>query len=222
MMRWVVIAGGLALGFAGAPVRAQTTTLLHLSASGSVATEPDELVADLIAQNTAPSAATAQRQVNGLVADAMKSAAAVAGVTAKAAGYGVMPVDEKRTAWRAQQVVDLRSGDGPALLDLVGRLQAHGLMVDSLDWQISAPKRLQAHEAATTAALKALQAQAALAAAALGLQVDHVQDVRLDDSGVGPRPLMRAMMVSPVPLPTATAAQEDVTAQVSADVVLRR
>ncbi len=225
MMRWVVVAGGLALGFAAAPVQAQTTTpttLLHLSATGSVSAAPDVLVAYLASQSTAPTAAAAQRRVNAMVAEATKTAAGVAGMDAKAVGYAVNPADERRSAWTAQQTLDLRSADGPALLDLVGILQAHGLVTASLDWQLSAAKRQQAHDAATVAALKALQARAAAAASALGLQVDHLQEVRLDDSGIGPRPLMRAMAASPAAAPQATAAAEDVTAAVSADVVLRR
>jgi uncharacterized protein YggE len=222
MARWTVIACGLALVLFGPrPGHAQTTTLLHLSAAGTVAADPDELVADLAAQNTQASAAAAQRRVNGMVAEAMKVAASVAGVDAKAAGYAVTPTDEKRVAWTAQQTVDLRSADGPALLDLVGTLQGRGLVVESLDWQLSAAKRLAAHETATEAALKALQTRAAAAAAVLGMQVDHIQEVRLDDSGIGPRPFMRAM-ASGGTAPQATAAREDVTATVSADIVLRR
>ncbi len=39
-------------------------TVLHLSADGSVQEAPDQLVADLIARSTSPSAATAQRHGN--------------------------------------------------------------------------------------------------------------------------------------------------------------
>jgi uncharacterized protein YggE len=228
VVRWAKAACGLALVFGAIPAHAQTPpqppTLLHLSATRSVSTDPDELVADLTAQSMSASPAAAQRQVNGLVASAMKLAATVPNVTAKAIDYSVDRADDKRMTWQAQQTVDLRSADGPALLDLVGKLQADGLVVNSLEWQISTEKQLQTHDAAMALALKALQAQAAKAAAALGLHVDHIQDVRLDHSEpVMPRPVMMAgkMAFGGAPAPQATAARQDVTASVSADIVLR-
>jgi predicted secreted protein len=227
MARWIKAACGLAFALGAVPAYAQApaqpATLLHLSATRSVSIDPDELVAGLTAQNTSPSPAAAQRQVNGMVASAMKLAAAVPGVAAKAVDYSVDRADEKRGTWIAQQTVDLRGTDGPALLDLVGKLQANGLVVSTLDWQISAEKQLRAHDAAMDLALKALQERAATAAAALGMQVDHVQDVRLDDADPNPpRPMTAAKMAFSVPAPQATAARADVRASVSADIVLRR
>ncbi len=64
--------------------------------------------------------------------------------------------------------------------------------------------------------------RAAAAAAALGLHVDHLREVRLDGPVLVPRPLggMMAMAARAVP-PQATAAPAEVTVEVSADVVLR-
>jgi uncharacterized protein YggE len=61
------------------------------------------------------------------------------------------------------------------------------------------------------------------AAATLGLQVDHVQEVRLDGPNDRPRPPfpMMAMAGRAMPAPQATAAPEEVTAEVSADYVLK-
>ena len=198
-------------------------TMLHLSATGSVLASPDQLVADLVAQVTSPSAAAAQRHVNGMIGDGLKAAQAVAGVDARAIGYSVSPNDDKRVSWTAQQTLELRGSDGPALLDLAGKLQGQGLAAASLDWQLSPSLRRKAHDDATTAALKELQARAASAAATLGLKIDHLQDVRLDAAEFQPRrPMgMMAMAARAMPPPQATAAPEDVTADVSADVVLR-
>ncbi len=208
------------------PAVAQTTsqeTILHLSATGLVQIVPDQLAAELVARSTSASAATAQRQVNGLMADGMKMGQAVAGVDARAVGYSVAPGDDRRATWIAQQTLELRAADGPALLDLAGKLQEHGLALASLDWQPSPALRRKAHEEATTAALKELQAETASAAATLGLHVDHLQDVRLDEASFQPRrgvPMMAVSRMSSPP-PQASAAPEEVTAQVSADVLLR-
>ncbi len=151
----------------------------------------------------------------------MKAAQAVAGVEARATNYSVAPGDDKQATWTAQQTLELRDSDGPVLLDLVGHLQKRGLTASSIDWQLSPALRRKAHDQAMTAALQDLQAHAASAAATLGLQVDHLQDVRLDAAGFqAPRPMpmmgMRAMTA-----PQATATPEDVEADVAADVLLR-
>ena len=129
----------------------------------------------------------------------MKAARGVAGVEARAIGYSVSPSDDKRPTWTAQQTLELRGSDGPAL-------------------------RRKAHDAATTAALKELQERAASAAATLGLHVRFLRDVRLDEPDLvahGPFRVMglaaRAMVAPP---PQATATPEDVTAEAAADVVL--
>lgn len=199
------------------------TTLLHLSAAGTVQVAPDQLVADLVASSTSASAAAAQRHVNGLVADGMKAAGAVIGIEARATGYSVSPTDEKHAAWIAQQTIELRGADGPALSDLAGRLQEHGLVMVSLDWQLSPPLRARAHNEATTRAIRELQARAASAARTLGLRIDHLRDVQLDGPEFQPRPRvpMMAMARMSAPSPQATATPEEVDATVTAEVLLR-
>jgi uncharacterized protein len=197
-------------------------TLLHLSAGGSAQADPDQLVADLLAQDTSPSAADAQRRVNALVALGMQAARSASVVEARAMGYEVSPADEKRTRWFAQQTLELRSTDGPTLLDLTGRLQQQGFLTASLNWQLSPALRRKAYAEATAIALKALLEQAASAAATLGLHVDHLKDVQLQPREPRPiRPMMAMAAKASEPAPQATAAPEDVTAEVSAEVVLR-
>jgi uncharacterized protein YggE len=205
------------------PTPPGNSTVVHLSATGSVQTAPDELVADLVAQATSPSAAAAQRRVNTLIEAGMKTVRGVAGLDARAIDYSVGPVDDKHTSWSAQQTLELRGADGPALLDVAGKLQASGFTMGSLGWQLSPALHLKAHDEATTAALKALMERVKAAASTLGLQVDHVQQVTLDGPPSQPRqpvPMM-AMAVRAIPAPQATAAPEDVTAEVSADYVLK-
>ena len=123
-----------------------------------------------------------------------------------------------------RQTLELHGSDGPALLDLAGRLQQDGLAAASLDWQLSPTLRRRAHEEATTAVLKDLQVRAAAAAATLGLKVDHLRDVMLDAPEFQPRrpfPMM-ALEARAAPPPQVTAAPEDVTANVSAEIVPRR
>jgi uncharacterized protein len=229
MLRMKIVAAAVLLigcGYANAQPGPQPTppggsTILHLSASASVPASPDQLVVNLVAQSTLPLAAAAQRRVNALIAEGMQAAHNMAGVEARAVGYSVTPTDEKRSMWNAQQTLQLRGPDGQSLLDLAGRLQERGLIAASLDWQLSPALRRKAHDEATTEALKELQARAAAAATTLGLHVDHATDVRLDIPVYQPRPSFSVMAARGAPPPQATALPEDVTADVSADVVLR-
>jgi uncharacterized protein len=208
-------------GYAQAqPVSGRETTMLHLSVSASVPASPDQLVAGLVAESTSHSVAEAQRRVNALIAEGMQAARGVAGVEARAAGYSVFPTDGKRTEWTAQQTLELRGADGPALLDLAGRLQERGLAAASLEWRLSPALRRLVHDEATTAALKELQARADAVATTLGLHVDHAADIRLDNPVFQPRAAF-SMAARAAPPPQATAGPEDVTATVSADVMLR-
>lgn len=217
-----LLAGAPCLTLAQQGPAPKAETLLHLSASGSVQVAPDQLVADLIAQDTSPSAADAQRRVNALVAQGMQAARAVSGVDSRAIGYEVLPADEKRAKWFAQQTLELRSAEGPVLLDLANRLQQWGFVTASLDWRLSPGLRRKAYAEAMTAALKAMQEQAASAATTLGLHLDYLKDVQLQPREFGPvRPMMAMAARVGAPAPQATAAPEDVTAEVSAEVVLR-
>ncbi len=195
-------------------------TMLHLSATGTVHSAPDVLVADMIALNVAPGAAAAQRAVNAMIAAGLQAAQA-AHIEARALDYAVGPADDKNRGWSAQQTLTLQGGDAPRLLDLVGTLQQRGFATASLAWQLSPALRQQAMDEATKAALTALQARAAAAAAVLGLHVDHMSDVRLDDAGLAPRIPMMMAAVRSAPPPQATAAPEAVSETASADIVLR-
>lgn len=209
------------LGTAGAAMaQSAPSTLLHLSATASEQVTPDRLVAELLAQATAASPAEAQRRVNALMAEGMKTAQAAAGVQARATGYSAGPADDKRSGWTAQQTLHVEGAQDAPLLDLVGALQQKGFVVAVLDWQVSPSLYRRTHEQAETEALKTLQARAASAAATLGLRVDHLQDVRLDGPMFQPRGMVMAAKAAPAP--QATQAPEEVTAQVSADVVLLR
>ena len=208
-------------------------TRLHLSAEGSVSEPPDMLVGDLTAEATSPSAVEAQRKVNAMMAQGIKEARAVGGIEARALDYAVNQVDldagsiaiqphPRRMGWTAQQTLEVRGKDGERLLSLVGKLQDEGLATASLDWQLSPERAREARDGAMVDALQALQMRAAKAAQALGLNVERLQDVRVDLPESMPIRPMMVMRAKAAPAPQATAAPQDVTSQVSADIVLAR
>lgn len=201
-------------------------SMLHLGASEFVRVTPDTLVADLVAVGVSTSPVMAQRHVTTMMASAAKLVTGVAGITTAFLDYSVSFSDERPPRWTAQQTLEVRGADSERLLDLVAQLQAAGLVASNLAWQISDEKHNQAYDEALGMALKKLRARANLAAQEVGMQVDRLQDVRLENDA---RPLPafnRAMvpasaMAAGMPPPNVTAAPRDVSASVSADVILK-
>jgi predicted secreted protein len=216
----------LAMALAGPAAAAET--LLRLSETARVMTPPDEIVAALRAEATAPTAAEAQARVNAAVAHALDQAKQVAGITATTGSYSVwnqMPRDrpQGREAWRAAQTVEVKGGEGAALLGLVGVLQAEGLAVEHLAWQLAPETARHARTEATKLALGAVRARAEEAAGILGLRFDSFREVRLDNVRPLPAPSLRAMAapaMAAAPPPSAEAEDVAVEAGVEADAVL--
>jgi hypothetical protein len=173
---------------------------------------------------TGARALTAQQQVNALVAKTKAVTNKAKAIKTAFQGYSVTFIDEKPPQCVAQQVVEVRGANGDDVLDLVGQLQGGGLSITSLDWQVSQDRAEKAQRAATITALHKLREEADDAARALGVEVDRFQHVDLSGE---PQvvPFMRGgvQMAAKVAMPTpaSTPEEQDMTATVSADVLLR-
>lgn len=215
----LVAAGALA---AAPAARADTT--LKLSVTATVSVMPDELVAELNAQSDAPSAGAAQAAVNAMVGRALGEAKPIPGVTASTTRYSVWHETDPKDIWHASQGLSLRSPDGGALLKLVGQLQAEGLAVGNLSWQLSPALSEKSYEQAMARAIDKLTGRAHAAAALLHLTLHGFRSVSLDDGGMpGPRPMMRMMAVA-APAPAASppnAQAEAITVSASVSGVAR-
>ncbi|MGG5812059.1 SIMPL domain-containing protein [Falsiroseomonas sp. CW058] len=226
-MRPALLALAATLAFAPAP-RAQTPaglaeTVLHIADSADVARTPDEVVATLRAEARAGTAAAAQEAVNRAIAAAVARAQGVAGLRVSTTGYWTARADEGRS-WQASQGLVLRGGDGAAVLELVGALQAQGLAVGGLQWTLGRETARTAREEASRLALDALQRRAEAVAGQLGLMLVGLREVRIDaPDHPAPRPAPMAAMAraaAPAP-PVAVAEDVVVSASVQAVAVLR-
>ena len=190
-------------------------TRLTLEVTGTAQAAPDQLEATLAATASGSDPATTQAHVNDATRKALEAARAVPLVTPTLLGYD-MSHDDKGT-WTADSRLRLRSTDGQTLLSLLGRLQSAGLVLESLNWTLSPALRATEEADATRTALKSLTGRAADAAAALGLRVDHLEEVHLSDDSPGPRPfaVMRTFAA-----PSAPEAAVGVTVSASATVLL--
>jgi predicted secreted protein len=214
---------------AAPPLAAHAETLLRLAETATVMVHPDELVATLRAEALVSTAAEAQAKVNALVADAVERAKQLQGVKVSTGAYNVWRYfqgdKEKPQRWQASQTIELKSRDGAPLLTLTGDLQARGLAVGSLGWELAPETARAAREQATALAIKGLRGRADQAATLLGLSFGEFKEVRLDNVRPTPPPTPRMMAMAGAaaapPPPTAEAEDVEVSATVEADVVLK-
>jgi uncharacterized protein YggE len=196
--------------------------LLRLAETATIALQPTLLVADLVANSSSISAVTTQRRVNDLMAQANHLAGKVAGIVAVFQDYSTDFVDRADGVpahWEASQTLEIRGQSGEAVLGLVGQLQALGLSVGNLGWQVPQDQADAAGRKARLQALAALRQEALAAAQILGLSVQGYQSVDLTG---GPSPILSPapMQMAAMAPPLASANSQDISATVSAEVIL--
>jgi uncharacterized protein YggE len=194
--------------------------------------QPDQAVATLTAQTSSANAATAQNEVNAAMAAALALARPIAGLTATTANYDVSAIAPDSgngpDKYQASQDLNLTMpapGGAPAAAfqALLAKLQDRGMLLESLDGNLSDRAERQAEQAAIIDALRQIQAQAAVIAAALNETVDRITtlNVNIDGGGPspGPRPMLMARAFTP---PQSAPATVTVQATVSATVALEK
>jgi uncharacterized protein YggE len=195
---------------------------LHLSKTASIAVQPSLLVADLVANASSASAVTTQRRVNDLMAQANRLAGKAPGIVAIVQDYStafVYKADGVPAHWEASQTLEIRGHSGETVLGLVGQLQAFGLSLGNLGWQVPQDQADAAGRKARLQALAALRQEALAAAQTLGMSVEGYESVDLTggpDPILSPAPMQMAAMAPPL----ASANSQDITATVSAEVIL--
>lgn len=238
MRRWLPAAALSAVLLTGAPVPAQEATadeergtLIVLDETAVREVEQDTLVAMLAARGEAPNPRDAQSEVNQAIQSAIEAAEQVQGVRRSTAGYRVYQEHDREgrpTGWIAEQDLRLTSGEAAALLDLVGRLQDEGLLLQGLSYELSPEAREALEDELTEEALQRVRERARRVAGSLGGEVERIRTLRL--GGVdSPPPVMPRMMEmraaaadQSMPPPSALPDLETVTVRVEAEVLLQR
>jgi uncharacterized protein YggE len=105
---------------------------------------------------------------------------------------------------------------------LVGQLQSQGLLLNSLDGNLSAAGQAAANQGAIDDAIHQIQAQAAAVAATLGEHVGSVQSLNVNLNSPGPvmRTPMMMMAAAAAPPPQAAPGKVTIQANVTATIEL--
>jgi predicted secreted protein len=213
--------------FAQAPEsRADQYTTLTFSEQADRTVPRDRLFAYLRAEATDADPIRVQAEINRRMAKALEITRKGAAVKTETGTYSLNTfVDpQKQTQWRGTQQLTLHASDFDALLGMVRELQAAGLVMGGMNFDLlpETRRKLQV-ELEAEAVAKAMERARALAKAA-GTSVAQVRAVRLAGGGYAPpRPV--AMMkaegrAAAMPAPVAEAGETTMSVSVDVEVWL--
>ena len=212
----------LVLPFATPAISMPTT--IDLAAEASRPAANDLLRATVFAEATGRTPGEPARQVNGLIAQALRIAKPYTTVSAQSgptSSYPNYTRDGKIESWRMRSQLVLESKDSEAVSDLLGKLQG-SLGVAELRLQPSPETRKLAENAALLEAIKAFQARAKIVADALGKGY-RIRQMAVNTSGHVAQPMLRSvargMVAEAMPMPV-EAGESQISASVSGQIEL--
>ena len=249
MRRMSLVSAGLLVCTVHPPAWADTadacvcpdTTVMSLDAEARRTVLQDRVQATLVVQREGKTAQAAQRLVNEKMRAALAMAKTASGVRASTGRYStdkryppepklMTPAErERQSTWMAQQTLLLDADDGPALLELAGRLQNMDLALQGLDFYLSREAEDRVKDDLLAEALQTVKSRAQKVAAVLG--TPSVRFARIQVGGGGPSPplMMRRMAADAIaarteamPAPVGEAGQTEVSLSINVEVHLGR
>ena len=200
------------------------TTVIELSSEASLPAINDLVRATVSAEASGATPGELSKQVNGLIAEALKTAKATPGVKTQSGGTSTYPIYSKGgkiESWRMRSDLSLESGNIAALSELLGKLQT-SLTVSSLVLQPSPETRKKVENEAMLDAINAFKARAKVIADAMGKPY-RIKQLAVNTSGRYVQPMMRTVAKSMVsdaaPMPM-EAGESQVSATVSGQIEL--
>ena len=175
-------------------------TLINLSATERVEVEQDLLIVNLRYQAENKDATAVQDEVNSKMQAALDAAQKVRNVKIKTQQYYVHEYDRSRgkssrkdMVWRAQQGLQIKGKKADDLLELAGKLQEMGLIMNGLNYAVSPELLEETRNNLLEDALGKLRTKAERTSAALGKKSTEFLQINVDtNSGYQPR-MHRAM-----------------------------
>ena len=227
-----LIAALYALPLHAAPAVAQTTqtaptppsTIVEFSAEASRSVANDLFRASVIAEASGATPGELARQVNALIAEALKTARLSPSIKAQSAGTSSAPIygkNNKIEGWRMRSELSLETGDSAALSELLGRLQ-NTLAVSGLYMQPSAVTRRKVENEVSVDAIAAFKQRASVISEAMGKKY-RIKQITVHTGNRGPQPLYRAaaktMVADAAPMPV-EGGESTITATVTGQIEL--
>jgi predicted secreted protein len=180
--------------FSAGAVLAALPLTVNLSSEASRPAANDLMRATLSAEATGAALGNLSKQVNPIVADALKVAKTYPAVKVKSGGTSTYPVYAKNgriESWHMRSEISLESGDTAGLSELIGKLQA-SLAVSSLRLLPSPETQRKAENAAVLDASDRFKERAKLVADAQGKRYSIVELTISTGRDFSPMPLRAA------------------------------
>ena len=208
--------------------------LLNLDETEVVSVEQDILNASLSYSAQGSEKISLQNEVNKNMASALEIIDSVSGIEFSTGQYYIYTINPGMQSkdgvdnpiWRAQQGIKLSSSNSPQLLEIVGQLQAAGLIVNGLNYSLSDQASMKASESLLSIVLNKLERKASDTAELLGKNFSSLIEVTIRENGSrGFEPRMEMMRDSQAggqqfERPSAVPGQSEVSLSVSAKALL--
>ncbi|MFT3850598.1 MAG: SIMPL domain-containing protein [Propionivibrio sp.] len=199
--------------------------IVELSAEASRPAANDQVHAVLSAEAAGAALGDLSKQINALIAEALKVSKSYPAVKVQSGNTSTYPIYSKSgkiESWRMRSEISLESGDTAAMSELLGKLQT-SLGVSRIVMQPSPETRKKAENEAMLDAIAAFKARAKVIADALGKSY-QIKQLSVNTSGRIAEPMFRmaaksAMSSEAAPMPI-EAGESQVTANISGQVEL--
>lgn len=211
-------------------------SLLHISATESREVDQDLLIATLRIEVEDANNRTVQNDVNKGMKAALDLAKSYKDVKAITRGYNVHQYDKnagkrdrpRELVWKGSQSVQLKSKNADELLELAGKIQNAGFLMDGLSYTLSPEVAAQVQDEMLEAALEKLRTRAERAAKALGKKEAELKEINTQGNYTPAQPVYHrgvraemAVMSDKMAAPVASAGETTITMNVNAKALLR-
>ena len=214
-------------------------TIISLSAIEQMELQQDLLQASLRVEIDDKDPKGIQNKINTDMQSALAAAKNYSDVKTSTGQYYVYSYDpnpqptqnlrdaKERIVWKGSQTINLSSKNSQQLLELAGKIQELGFVMNGLNYTLSPERSEEYKDTLMTQALKKIQNRAAIAAKALGKSEYDIIEVSIDNAGpIMPMPVMMksARMESAdagMAAPVAQSGEQTVSMSVTARVLLK-
>ena len=211
-------------------------SLLHISATETREVDQDLLIANLRIEVENADNKAVQNDINKGMKAALDLAKGYKDVKAITRGYNVHQYDKnggkrdrpRNMVWKGSQSVQLKSKNSEALLELAGKIQGAGFLMNGLSYTLSPEVAAQIQDEMLEAALTKLTSRAQRAAKAMGKSNAELKEINTQGNYNPVQPVyhrgmakMEMMASDAMAAPVASPGETTITLNVNAKALLR-
>ncbi len=206
-------------------------TLLNISATENIEVDQDTLIANLRVEKQLSDPKELQQEINMMMKQAVEEAKKIEGLTITTEQYYVHQYQrDNKQLWQGNQGLSIKSQKADDVLELSGRLQDMGFLMNGLNYQLSPEKYEEIRESLLEGSIKKLMARAKRVGSAIDKPNVDLWELNVDAAPTPnyPQPVMMArgmamesMGKSAMAPPVAEAGKSTVSMSVSAKMILK-